>query len=406
MQQNTWLNIESVEQGETTIIDRTDTSQSDIELAGNSSINVGEGNQIGEVSCTSQTSLAGNLSGVGQWKGGCETSTSSTGTLDDLQGTWVTSCTGPDQYGVFRDSSIEVSGTTLIANFTDYSDVCQTPRWRKQSTLTNLSIGEEVTLTNGATGYQFTMNWELQTLTPYDDNAKQVANDNNYCGRMNWEIGVAGDITGIDCGDLGAFPPKGITLYNTYSLTGNNLFTGEHRTDGTYPESVTTDQIHVKQSLTGLITDLQGTWISSCLNDGWVNVLKKIDVSDDSINFEWSYYEETDNQKCINLRDILAFSTENISTTDNSTMTTLSATLKKFTLTPFGETESYNRHIRCGFSDWETGATRDVAGLGIEDCDFHAAGTPFTFQYALDEGSLDFTDFTDLTIDTRTYTKQ
>ena len=64
MLQNSWLNIESVEPGETTIINRTDPAGSDIELKGSSSINVGEGNQIDNVSCTNRNSLAGELGGL------------------------------------------------------------------------------------------------------------------------------------------------------------------------------------------------------------------------------------------------------------------------------------------------------------------------------------------------------
>ena len=234
------------------------------------------------------------------------TTTNVTDPIADLQGTWVTSCAGPDQYGVYRDRSIEVSGTTMIANFTDYSDVCQTPGERLQSTLTNLSIGEQVTLSNGTTGYQFTMTWELQTLTLYDDNAKQVANDNSSCGRTNWGIGKPGDITGINCGDLGVFPPKGTTLYNTYLLTGNNLFTGEQRTDGTYPKSVITDQIHVKQSLTGPLADLQGTWYTifygrRCNQNGRI-----VPCYSETIQFEGSNFK-----RAILLTD---YSSENLDT--------------------------------------------------------------------------------------------
>ena len=149
-------------------------------------------------------------------------------------------------------------------------------------------------------------------------------------------------------------------------------------------------------------TELEGTWISSCLSDGYVNVLKKIDVSGDSVEFEWTYYDETDNQTCSTVRDILAFSTDNISITDNSTIKTLSVTNKKWTLTPIGRTNDYNADNRCGFSDWQMGVSRDVTGISIPDCEFPPAGALFPFQYSLNGSSLDFTDF----VDTRTYTKQ
>ena len=159
-----------------------------------------------------------------------------------------------------------------------------------------------------------------------------------------------------------------------------------------------------EEALTGPTAELQGTWISSCLSDGYVNVLKKIDVSGDSMEFEWTYYDETDNQTCSTLRDSLAFSTDNISITDNSTIKTLSVTHKKWTLTPKSliETNSYNSKVTCGFSDWQIDVTRDVTGISITDCNYPPAGALLTFQYSLDGSSLDFTDF----VDTRTYTKQ
>jgi len=358
---------------------------------------------------------------------GCSPSGSSsseealTGPIVDLQGTWKTSCKANDD--IFQNRSLQVSGRDFAITFDDYTDAaCEVRRGQTKSSFANLSIGDNVTFSDNTTGYQFMAEWDQQTITPLDNGSTQNLMQSLSIATCRpdittLEVGTSVDIIGKSCGDLGNFPVKGTPLYSAYRLMGDKslfqyLTFGDGSSDnGTYPTVTDFEWVFAKESsdepnLTGPTAELQGTWISSCLSDGYVNVLKKIDVSGDSVNFEWSYYEETDNQTCSTLRDILAFSTDDISITDNSTMTTLSATLKKFTLTPFGETESYNRHIRCGFSDWETGATRDVAGLGIEDCDFHAAGTPFTFQYALDEGSLDFTDFTDLTIDTRTYTKQ
>lgn len=350
--------------------------------------------------------------------GGASDTINLTGPIVDLQGTWKTSCVANDD--IFQNRSLQVSGRDFAITFDDYTDAaCEVRRGRTKSSFANLSIGDNVTFSDNTTGYQFMAEWDQQIITPLDNGATQSLMQNLSIATCRpdittLEVGTSVDITGKSCGDFGNFPTKGTSFYSAYRLTGDKslfqyLTFGDGSSDnGTYPTVTDFEWVFAKESsdepnLTGPTAELQGTWISSCLSDGYVNVLKKIDVSGDSVNFEWSYYEETDNQTCSTLRDILAFSTDDISITDNTTMTTLSATLKKFTLTPFGETESYNRHIRCGFSDWETGATRDVAGLGIEDCDFPAAGTPFTFQYALDEGSLDFTD---LTIDTRTYTKQ
>jgi len=250
MQQNTWLNIESVEQGETTIIDRTDTSQSDIELAGNSSINVGEGNQIGEVSCTSLTSLAGNLSGVGQWKGGCETSTSSTGTLDDLQGTWITSCYPPNEDTTYySDFTILINGTNVTSIESIYNDsLCSNHAGQKQKSYTDLSIGNAVTLSDGSSANQNSVAIQEATLTPSDNLLLDWLNSAGHCGITDWELNTPRNILGRDCtqGEDGIYPPKNATLFNIYKLSGNNMFLGESRVD-TYPTTVNTSIMYVKQ---------------------------------------------------------------------------------------------------------------------------------------------------------------
>ena len=248
MQQNTWLNIESVEQGETTIIDRTDTSQSDIELAGNSSINVGEGNQIGEVSCTSLTSLAGNLSGVGQWKGGCETSTSSTGTLDDLQGTWITSCykdendlDGPTHI----KESFKVSGTNITSKTTYFTDAsCADPMLDADGTFSNFHIGDKIALAGEITGYQITYTLQTYTNTLLSSKITDSFNTDNYCG-ITWTTNTAVDILGKTC-DGNSNPVKNTSIFSLYSISGNNLFLGTTETT-TYPTTVNTSIMYVKQ---------------------------------------------------------------------------------------------------------------------------------------------------------------
>jgi len=339
-----------------------------------------------------------------------------TGPIVDLQGTWKTSCVANDE--IFQNRSLQVSGRDIAITFGDYTDAaCEVRRGQTKSSFANLSIGDNVTFSDNTTGYQFMAEWDQQTVTPLDNDSTQVVMQNlpvDTCRPdiKSLEVGTSVDITGKSCGDLGNFPVKGTPLYSAYRLMGDKslfqyLTFGDGSSDnGTYPTVTDFEWVFAKESsdepnLTGPTAELQGTWISSCLSDGYVNVLKKIDVSGDSVNFEWSYYEETDNQTCSTLRDILAFSTDNISITDNSTIKTLSVTNKKWTLTPIGETNDYNAINRCGFSDWQMGVARDVTGISIPDCEFPPAGALFPFQYSLDGSSLDFTDF----VDTRTYKK-
>jgi len=333
------------------------------------------------------------------------TTTNLTGPIADLQGTWRTNVCEEVDDDLYENRSLEVSGKNFILTSTQYSDVCITLKAQFKSSFTDLDVGDNVSFTDNMTGYQFTMKWEKQTVTPFDNNTTQWLVDNSVCGVADWQIDSPKDITGKDCGnDAGIFPAKETPYYGAYLLVGDNLYLGAGSDNGSYPTSLETDRIFVKQNSSSQTdkTELEGTWISSCLSDGYVNVLKKIDVSGDSVEFEWTYYDQTDNQTCSTVRDILAFSTDNISITDNSTIKTLSVTNKKWTLTPIGETNDYNAINRCGFSDWQMGVARDVTGISMTDCDFPPAGALFPFQYSLDWSSLDFTDF----VDTRTYTKQ
>ena len=151
-------------------------------------------------------------------------------------------------------------------------------------------------------------------------------------------------------------------------------------------------------------TELEGIWVSGCLSDGSVNVIKKVDVTGDEIGLEWSYYDETDNQTCSTIKDVLTFSGDNISITDNSTIKILSFSNQQSTLTPksVAELNNYNSINRCGFSDWEINVAKDVTGKNIPNCEFPNAGANFKLQYSLQGENLNLTVFSD----TRTYTKQ
>ena len=249
IEQASWASIDNEEE----ITLQSKNSVPDIEVSSMSYLNVEGSHQIGQVICSERSFVAAVEGAVLNLDPNCTedgnsgtTNHANVGSLSDLQGTWITSCWNND--GEYETRGIEISGTTLVFKWTRYSDsACENPKGRLQSSFTNLSVGNRVTFTNGSSGYQFSMTWDNQTATPFEEDTLQYMLDVSYCGISTWELATPGNITGKDCGEDGIFPPKNAVMYNAYLLTENNLFLGEGSNDGTYPTAVITDQLYVKQ---------------------------------------------------------------------------------------------------------------------------------------------------------------
>ena len=249
IEQASWASIDNEEE----ITIQSKNSVPDIEVSSMSYLNVEGSHQIGQVICSERSFVAAVEGAVLNLDPNCTedgnsgtTNNAHVGSLSDLQGTWITSCWNND--GEYETRGIEISGTTLVFKWTRYSDsACENPKGRLQSSFTNLSVGNRVTFTNGSSGYQFSMTWDNQTATPFEEDTLQYMLDVSYCGISTWELATPGNITGKDCGEDGIFPPKNAVMYNAYLLTENNLFLGEGSNDGTYPTAVITDQLYVKQ---------------------------------------------------------------------------------------------------------------------------------------------------------------
>ena len=146
-----------------------------------------------------------------------ETTTVATGSLSDVEGTWVASCDSD-----LKTQTVQFSGTTLTYSTTQYvSNSCSSPRWSTSFVVSSLSAGSETTI-NGQKGYNFTGKTQSNTLTPADSSSASTLNTMLYCGVTSWQANVAISLAGKDCGN-GIQSANGSDYADKYSVSGTSL---------------------------------------------------------------------------------------------------------------------------------------------------------------------------------------
>ena len=146
-----------------------------------------------------------------------ETTTVATGSLSDVEGTWVASCDSD-----LKTQTVQFSGTTLTYSTTQYvSNSCSSPRFSTSFVVSSLSAGSETTI-NGQKGYNFTGKTQSNTLTPADSSSASALNTMQYCGVTNWQANVAVSLAGKDCGN-GIQSANGSDYADKYRVSGTSL---------------------------------------------------------------------------------------------------------------------------------------------------------------------------------------
>jgi len=146
-----------------------------------------------------------------------ETETTKTGSLSDVEGTWVASCDSD-----LKTQTVQFSGTTLTYSTTQYvSNSCSSPRWSTSFVVSSLSAGSETTI-NGQKGYNFTGKTQSNTLTPADSSSASTLNTMLYCGVTSWQANVAISLAGKDCGN-GIQSANGSDYADKYRVSGTSL---------------------------------------------------------------------------------------------------------------------------------------------------------------------------------------
>jgi len=183
--------------------------------------------------------------------GGSSDTINLTGPIADLQGTWVTACFPPGysfDSSFYRQLTVVFSEKTITYTENNYEDAsCENSVARKQGYYSNVVLADNITLSDGTTGHQFSVKWEEFTAVPYTSTFTQILNDISQCGISTWVTNQEFDIMGKDCSATDRlYPPKNATAFNLFKLTGNNLYFGTYSTDG-YPSSINTIELYVKQ---------------------------------------------------------------------------------------------------------------------------------------------------------------
>jgi len=171
--------------------------------------------------------------------------TSSTTTTTEVEGTWLTNCFQSGDY--YHIHSATVTGTDVVVKYEWHTDSgCSTDYVMWEDTYDSLSIGDEVTFSNGTKGHQFTLNVVNLKLTPQIASLVSSLNTDNSCGYSDWALNTAKDYTGKTCGST-AYPVANTSIQGLYNLVGNNLFISTLSTTGSYPTVVSTSITYVKQ---------------------------------------------------------------------------------------------------------------------------------------------------------------
>ena len=182
------------------------------------------------------------------WSSGCgkvESETSSEEALSELEGEWITSCYEVSSLYVLRRAVISNDRVRLLSEFhTDEN--CSSDYYTDEENDTSLEEGSEVILSDGSSARRYTINLQSLKITPQSSTVVSILNSSSFCGFSDWALNIPKDYTGLTCNEV-AYPPKNTMYFGLYKVVGNNAFLGRARTDGTYPTSVSTETIYVKQ---------------------------------------------------------------------------------------------------------------------------------------------------------------
>jgi hypothetical protein len=174
-----------------------------------------------------------------------DTSSSTTATNTELEGTWLTNCF--QSGSVYEIDSITVTGTDVVVKYKWYSDSsCSTDFALWEDTYDSLSIGDEITFSDDTKGHKFTLEVVSFKYTPQSSTAVSNVNAAAFCGYSDWALNTAKDYSGKTCAST-AFAVANTSVQGLYNLVGNNLFLGTLNTTGSYPTGVSTSTTFVKQ---------------------------------------------------------------------------------------------------------------------------------------------------------------
>ena len=154
-----------------------------------------------------------------------ETTTVVTGSLSDVAGTWASSCAS-DGSGAYETRTLIFSGTGFTHQQRAFNDSsCTDPRYLVQWTYNTMSAGAQTTLNDGTSGYGLSGTVDAVSWTVQSSSLVTAFNSGSgTCGKTDWTLNVAGDITGVaNCGGSDV-PSQGAAYADKYRVSGTNLY--------------------------------------------------------------------------------------------------------------------------------------------------------------------------------------
>ena len=153
-----------------------------------------------------------------------ETTTVATGSLSDIEGTWASSCAS-DGSGNYETKTVIFSGTDFTYQSRAFNDSsCADPRYLVQWTYDDMSAGAQTTLDDGNSGYGLSGTVNAVSWTVQSSSLVTAFNSGSgTCGKTDWTLNVAGDVTGVaDCGGSD-ISPQGTAYADKYKVSGTSL---------------------------------------------------------------------------------------------------------------------------------------------------------------------------------------
>ena len=87
-----------------------------------------------------------------------------------------------------------------------------------------MSAGAQTTLNDGTSGYGLSGTVDAVSWTVQSSSLLSYFNSNSTCGKTDWTLNVAGDVTGVaDCGGSD-MPSQGAAYTDKYRVSGTNLY--------------------------------------------------------------------------------------------------------------------------------------------------------------------------------------
>ena len=152
-----------------------------------------------------------------------ETTTVATGSLSDIEGTWVKACGTNESFGTTVETITVVESSQMLVHeiqtFDDSDSSCSTAQFTWTMTIANLVAGSQGTLNNGSKGYGLEGTYLYYTLTP--NVSDTFLTGFTTCGLGSWTSGQPKSLFGSECADFNATDS---TDGWGYSLSGNDLY--------------------------------------------------------------------------------------------------------------------------------------------------------------------------------------